>query len=94
MCAGKTEEFINKFLDPMNELFLQTVRNSRKKLKDAPEDEPALRGATFMTQVAIEKGLVDGKKSLLETLQYAKELAAKWDTQVSTRKKALNIFNS
>ena len=78
----------------MNELFLQTVRRSRKKLKDAPEDEPALRGETFMTQAAIKKGLVDGKKSLLETLQYAQELAAKWDAQVSTKKKALNIFNS
>ena len=94
MCAGKPEDFVHKFLDPMNELFLQTVRRSRKKLKDAPEDEPALRGETFMTQAAIEKGLVDGKKSLLETLQYAQELAAKWDAQVSTKKKALNIFNS
>lgn len=94
MCAGKPEDFVHKFLDPMNELFLQTVRGSRKKLKDAPEDEPALRGETFMTQAAIEKGLVDGKKSLLETLQYAQELAARWDAQVSTKKKALNIFNS
>lgn len=94
MYAGKPEDFVHKFLDPMNELFLQTVRRSRKKLKDAPEDEPALRGETFMTQAAIKKGLVDGKKSLLETLQYAQELAAKWDAQVSTKKKALNIFNS
>lgn len=91
---GKTDNYINKFLDPLNEPFLQTVRTCRKKLKDAPDDEPALRGDMLISPVAIEKGLVDGKKSLLETLQYAKELAAKWDTQVSTRKKALNIFNS
>lgn len=94
LLAGKTEDYKNKFLDPMNTGFLQVVRRSRKQLKNASDDEPALRGETFLSPVAIEKGLVDSKKSFLETLQYAKELAAKWDAQVSTRNKALNIFNS
>lgn len=94
LLAGKNEDYKKKFLNPMNASFLQTVRQYRKQLKNASDDEPALRGETFLSQTAIEKGLVDSKKSFLETLQYAKELATKWDIQVSTRKKALNIFNS
>lgn len=94
LLSGKTEDYKSKFLDPMNAGFLQTVRLHRKQLKDASDDDPALRGETFLSPVAIEKGLVDSKKSFLETLQYAKELAAKWDSQVSTRNKVLNIFNS
>ena len=87
---GKPKKYVTDFLDPLNEQFLACVRRNRKKLKDAKDDEPALRGENFTTEPAIEIGLIDGKRTFEEAVMEAKQLADDYDS----KRKALNILNS
>ena len=94
LVAGKPDKYITDFLDPLNASFIETVRKFRPLLKDAPEDTPALRGETFLTQSAIEAGLVDGKRTFQEALAEAVLMAQQYDASMKAKKKALNFFNS
>ncbi len=87
---GKPQKYITDYLDPLNEQFIGCVRSCRKKLKDAKDDEPALRGENYITEPAIEVGLIDGKRTFSEAVMEAKQLADEYDS----RRKALNILNS
>ena len=90
LLAGNPEQYITDVLDPLNAQFIACVRANRSKLAKAPDDEPALRGETYMTDAAIEVGLIDGKRTFEEAVMEAKQLA----DEFNNKKKALNIFNS
>ena len=65
---GKDEQFVKDILDPMNAQFLSEVRSQRSKLADLPDDTPVLRGETFYTSQAVEFGLTDGSKTMVEAI--------------------------
>ena len=65
---GKDEQFVKDILDPMNAQFLSEVRSQRSKLADLPDDAPVLRGETFYTPQAMELGLTDGSKTMVEAI--------------------------
>ena len=65
---GKDEQFVKDILDPMNVQFLSEVRSQRSKLADLPDDAPVLRGETFYTPQAMELGLTDGSKTMIEAI--------------------------
>ena len=65
---GKDEQFVKDILDPMNAQFLSEVRSQRSKLADLPDDTPVLRGETFYTPQAVELGLTDGSKTMVEAI--------------------------
>ncbi|QUB67649.1 S49 family peptidase [Prevotella melaninogenica] len=65
---GKDEQFVKDILDPMNAQFLSEVRSQRSKLADLPDDASVLRGETFYTPQAMELGLTDGSKTMVEAI--------------------------
>ena len=87
---GKPQNYVTRFLDPLNEQFLACVRANRPKLAKVKDDEPALRGENFITESAIEVGLIDGKRTFSEALVEAKQMAEDYDS----KRQALNIYNS
>ena len=68
---GKSEKYIQDFLNPLNEQFLSEVRLQRNKIADLPDDTPVLRGETFLTPKAIEFGLADGTRTFAEAVAEA-----------------------
>ena len=88
---GDTDIYIQRFLDPLNEPFLAAVRTNRPLLKDAPDDETALRGETYLTDEALIKGLIDGKATLAEALATAKALGDEFSNK-SIKDRALKYF--
>ena len=68
LCQGKDEQFVKDILDPMNAQFLSEVLSQRSKLADLPDDTPVLRGETFYTPQAVELGLTDGSKTMVEAI--------------------------
>lgn len=61
---GNGKALISEMLDPMNDSFMNTVRVNRgPKL-----DENTLTGKTYLANVAVKNGLVDGIKSMDEIL--------------------------
>lgn len=65
---GQDEQFVKDILDPMNAQFLSEVRAQRSKIADLPDDTPVLRGETFYTPQAVELGLTDGSKTMVEAI--------------------------
>ena len=65
---GQDEQFVKDILDPMNAQFLSEVRSQRSKIADLPDDTPVLRGETFYTSQAVELGLTDGSKTMIEAI--------------------------
>lgn len=65
---GQDEQFVKDILDPMNTQFLSEVRAQRSKIADLPDDTPVLRGETFYTPQAVELGLTDGSKTMVEAI--------------------------
>lgn len=70
---GKTKQLIDDELDPLNEKFLSSVKK-RKKLSSLPDDSPILRGETFISDVAVENGLIDGIIPFNEAVEKAYQL--------------------
>ena len=68
LLQGKDEQFVKDILDPMNVQFLNEVLSQRSKLIDLPDDTPVLRGETFYTPQAVELGLTDGCKTMVEAI--------------------------
>lgn len=68
---GKSEKYINDFLNPLNEQFLTEVRSQRSKLSDLSDDAPVLRGETFLSPTAVEIGLADGTRTFAEAVAEA-----------------------
>jgi ClpP class serine protease len=62
---GNGEKLVKEMLDPMNNIFLSSVRQNR----GAKLNEGTLTGKTYLAQEAINVGLIDGIKTITEVLQ-------------------------
>ena len=68
---GKGEKYVHDILDPLNTQFLAEVRSQQSRLADLPDDAPVLRGETFYTPQAVEIGLADGTRTIVEAIAEA-----------------------
>ena len=75
---GKDAKFVKEILDPMNVQFLDEVRSQRSKLADLPDDAPVLRGETFYTPQAVEIGLADGSRTMVEAISEASTMGREY----------------
>jgi len=66
LLEGNSEEFIKRFMDPLCEDFIDSVKSGRPKSKDAPEEAHVFNGAMFYAEQAKQYGLIDGIKPLEE----------------------------
>lgn len=71
---GKSDDYIERVLNPMNDQFLAEVKAMRPKLAELDDDAPVLQGESFYTQEAEEVGLIDGKRTLSEAIMEAAQL--------------------
>lgn len=78
---GKTEEFVKRFLDPIQEVFETTIRECRPKTAEAPDDAHVFNGEIFYADEAIQYGLVDGVKSLDEIINELYQLGKEYQTR-------------
>jgi len=69
LLAGRPEQYIHDVLDPLCEQFLSEVCSQRKRLADLDRDHPVLRGEIYLGQRAEELGLIDGIRTLPETVE-------------------------
>jgi len=65
---GDTEPLQKSLLDPFAETFFKSVKTMRPNV-----DDSVFTGGTYMATEAKKKGLIDGKKSWAEILQYAEK---------------------
>lgn len=78
---GKSEEFIKRFLDPLQEEFEKNVRLCRPKTADAPDEAHVFNGEIFYAEEAIKYGLIDGVKSLDEIIIELYQLGKEFQTR-------------
>ena len=88
---GKDEQFVKNILDPMNVQFLDGVRSQRSKLADLPDDAPVLRGETFYTSQAVELGLTDGSKTMVEAIAEASTMGREYNEAKQLKTAIYNI---
>lgn len=88
---GKSQQYIDEFLNPMNRDFLLCVKSHRPKLASLEDDAPVLRGETFYTDAAIEIGLADGQRTLDEVVAETAALANKYADNQFVRDMIYNI---
>jgi protease-4 len=69
--SAAKKSIVKKVLSPIAEDFINLVKSEREI-----SDENAFKGAVYLTNEAIENGLIDGIKSFDEVLSRAVELAA------------------
>lgn len=65
---GKSEEYIKKELDPLQQQFETALRQSIPFVNKLAEDDPLFRGDTFDAKHAIEKGLISGITTIPEVI--------------------------
>lgn len=75
---GKPEEFIKRFLDPVQEEFESAVKCSRPIAAAAPEEAHVFNGEIFYAEEALKYGLIDGIKNLDEIIVEAHELGKEY----------------
>jgi len=68
---GKPEEYIARFLDPLQQQFRADILGCRKKTN---ADSDVYKGDIFFSTAAKELGLIDGIKSVKECIQEAYDL--------------------
>ncbi|MDC1727307.1 peptidase, partial [Phocaeicola vulgatus] len=68
------------------------VRPTRPALKDAPDDEPALRGDIYLTDEAIGKGLIDARATLTEAILEASRLGREYADIQRAKSQLLSII--
>lgn len=88
---GKSEDFVKRMLDPLNNSFLATVKSRRKQLALLSEESPVLRGETYYTEEAVEIGLCDGQRTLIEAIA---ECAAMGKEHAETVRKKNSLYNA
>ena len=88
---GKDEQFVKDILDPMNVQFLSEVRSQRSKIADLPDDAPVLRGETFYTPQAVELGLADGSKTMVEAIAEAATMGREYTEAKKLKTAVYNI---
>lgn len=90
--AGKGEEYILRFLNPLNDMFIREVRANRKMLSSAKEDNPVLRGELYLTSEAQSVGLIDGQATFVEAVSQTVTLAKEHSDIQRTKNKLLSII--
>jgi ClpP class serine protease len=68
MIEGKHDRMINKVLNPLTEVFIESIKNGRSNVKSE-----ALTGEMYYSAEAIKLGLIDGIKSFDEVIDYISE---------------------
>lgn len=71
---GKSDDYIERVLNPMNEQFLSEVKAMRPKLAELGDDAPVLQGESYYTMEAEQVGLIDGKRTMEEVIMEAAQL--------------------
>lgn len=66
---------IANLLDPLNEDFIQTIRNNRKGKLDEKKEAEVFSGRTLFAESAMSFGLIDGVASFESVVNRARELA-------------------
>ncbi len=90
--SGKGDEYISRFLDPINKMFLSEVCMTRPALRDVSDNEPVLRGEIYLTDEAIDIGLIDGKATLTEAILEASRLGREHADIQRTKSQLLSII--
>ena len=88
---GKDEAFVQNILNPLNAQFLAEVRGQRKLLAELPDDAPVLRGETFYTPQAVEIGLADGSKTMVEAVAEAMTMGSEYSNANKLKTAIYNI---
>lgn len=92
--AGHPEQYITEVLDPLAEQFINEVRQSRPALQKLKEDDPVFRGETFSSNMAIEKGLIDGTCTLIEAILKAHQMGCDYSDATALSSQSLgNMFS-
>ncbi len=78
--AGKYDDYKKNFLNPLAELFINTVKENRPNVKDSQ-----LTGKVFFARDAVGS-LIDGIKSLDEAIARAEELGTEFTSKSNTSK--------
>lgn len=88
---GKPAQYVDDFLNPLNDQFLTCVRAMRPGLAELEDDSPALRGETFLTPKAIEIGLCNGLRTFIGALSEAVQLGTEYMENEKTKSAIYNI---
>ena len=89
---GSPEQYVEEELNPMSEQFISAVKAARSVLSTLDDNDPVFRGETFMTPVAIEKGLIDETMSFIQAIAKAVELGNAFNTASKIKREALNYL--
>lgn len=89
---GKGEEYIRRFLDPLNDMFLAEVRANRPQLAQLPDDSPVFRGEVFLTPEAVELGLVDAQATFAEAVAQCVQLGKDHDDIQRTKNNLIRFI--
>jgi ClpP class serine protease len=73
--AGNLKPLQEEVLDPLNEVFLATVRTNREGKLDAKQDKAVTSGKVFVGQANLDQGLADQMGSFDEAVALAQQLA-------------------
>ena len=89
---GKPAQYVDDFLNPLNEQFLTCVRSQRSGLAELGDDAPVLRGETYLTAEAITTGLCDGTRTFAEAVAEAVVMGAEYADAEKTKRAIYNIL--
>lgn len=89
---GKSAQYVDDFLNPLNEQFLACVRSQRSGLAELGDDAPVLRGETYLTAEAITTGLCDGTRTFAEAVAEAVVMGAEYADAEKTKRAIYNIL--
>jgi len=87
---GKPEQYISEELNPMAIQFINEVRSSRSPFSELKDNDPILRGETYMANIAKENGLIDGIITLEDALNDAYQIGL----NSNSKGKIYTIFNN
>lgn len=85
---GKYDDLRKNYIDPFNQVFLDTVMENR----GIAADSEALTGKLYYAEDAIEVGLIDGIKTFDQVVERAFELADNFKTNKSNHKNSKTMF--
>ena len=92
MRKGKPAQYVDDFLNPLNEQFLACVRSQRSGLAELGDDAPVLRGETYLTAEAVTTGLCDGTRTFAEAVAEAVVMGAEYSEAEKTKRAIYNIL--
>lgn len=88
---GKPQQFIERVLDPLNEMFMATVRSQRTQLAQAEDSAPVMRGEIFYTQDAASEGLIDGTSTFVDAVADAYQMGCNYSEAQRLKTQLYNI---